>query len=76
MKALHIRNVDPSTLSALKRLARGHHRSLQGELHAILEQTARLAPPEQDDGDLTLVTVMTGNESSWSRDEVYGDQGR
>jgi len=68
--------VDPATLSALKRLARGNHRSLQGELHGILERAARLAPPEQDDGGLNLVTVTTGNEARWSRDEIYGDQGR
>ncbi|MCK5804911.1 MAG: hypothetical protein KAI66_18890 [Lentisphaeria bacterium] len=76
MKALHIRNVDPATLSALKRLARGHHRSLQGELHGILERAARLAPPEQDDGGLDLVTVASGSDSSWGRDNIYGNEGR
>ena len=36
MKSLHIRNVDPNILAALKRLAKSHRRSLQGELHIPL----------------------------------------
>ena len=48
MKSLHIRDVDPNILAALKRLAKSHRRSLQGELHTILERarshrTARAA---------------------------------
>lgn len=76
MKAVHIRDIEPTTLNALKRLARSHHRSLQGELHVVLEQAARLAPGETERGGLSLVTVKTGRKSMWRREEMYGDQGR
>lgn len=76
MKAIHIRDIEPVTLARLKRLARSHHRSLQGELHVILEQAARLAPPEAEPPPLSLVTVATGNQGSWRREEIYDDQGR
>ena len=76
MTSIHIRHVAPETLHALKRLARSHHRSLQGELHAILERAARMAPPDEAVRTLTLVTVRTGRTSSWSRDELYGPDGR
>ena len=76
MSSVHIRNVAPETLHALKRLARSHHRSLQGELHAILERAARMAPPDDDVRTLDLVTVRTGNTIPWSRDEIYGSAGR
>ena len=76
MKSIHIRNIDPEVLTALKRLARSHHRSLQGELRAILEREARLAPDEATEQPLQLHTVNTDNTGTWSRDEIYGDDGR
>ena len=76
MTSLHIRDVPPETLHALKRLARNHHRSLQGELHTILERAARMAPPDEDVRSLNLVTVKTGHTALWSRDEFYGPDGR
>ena len=76
MKSLHIRDVDPNTLAALKRLAKSHHRSLQGELHTILERAARTAPPEQLEV-MSWITVETGRSTStWSRSEIYDDDGR
>ena len=76
MSSIHIREIASDTLHALKRLARSHHRSLQGELHAILERAARMAPPDEADRMLNLVTVKTGHTTSWSRDEIYGTGGR
>jgi len=76
MKSLHIRNIEPNLLMALKRLAQSHHRSLQGELHAILEHAARLAPPESENVSLDLITVSTNSSSNWNREEIYDDQGR
>ena len=76
MTSIHIREVEPTTLAALKRLARIHHRSLQGELRAILHRAARLAPPDDDTRTLDLVTVNTGLATSWNRDEIYGPEGR
>lgn len=75
MSSIHIREIASDTLHALKRLARSHHRSLQGELHAILERAARMAPPEKD-RMLDLVTVKTGHTTSWSRNEIYDADGR
>ena len=76
MKSIHIRNVPPRTLEALKRLAQSHRRSLQGELHVILERAARQAPPEEAAAKLDLVTVRTGGVGTWNRSEIYGDNGR
>ena len=76
MKSIHIRAIPPDTLVALKRLARSHRRSLQGELLTILDQAARLAPPESEDEEPSLITVETGGRSTWPRGELYDDQGR
>ena len=75
MSSIHIRQVEPATLAALKRLARIHHRSLQGELRAILDRAAQLAPEEDREG-IHLVTVRTGQTATWSREEIYGSDGR
>lgn len=76
MKALHIRDISEQTLSALKRLAALHHRSLQGELHYIIERAV-----EQDKEDMLgeaiqLYTVNSGVQSKWSRNDMYDDSGR
>lgn len=76
MNAVHITQVHPETISALKRLARSHHRSLQGELRIILEHAAKIAPPNVATDELKLVTVRTGYTGSWSREEIYGADGR
>ena len=76
MRSIHIREVEPATLAALKRLARSHHRSLQGELRLILDRAARLAPPDEDTRTLDLVTARTGLTTAWNRDEIYGPEGR
>ena len=76
MKSVHIRDIEEATLAALKRLAKCHRRSLQGELRAILDRAARTAPPEEEAG-LDLITVETGSRSpTWSRSEIYDDRGR
>ena len=76
MSSLHIRDVAPDTVDALKRLARSHHRSLQGELRAILQRAARMAPAAEDAGKLKLVTVRVGASTSWPREEIYDADGR
>lgn len=76
MKSIHIRGIEEATLAALKRLARGHRRSLQEEIRAILERAARTAPPEEQ-SELDWITVETGGRSpTWSRSESYDDRGR
>lgn len=76
MASIHIRDILPATLAALKRLARSHHRSLQGELRVILDRAALLAPLDEDTRTLDLVTVRTGHATSWNRDDIYGPEGR
>lgn len=76
MKSVHIRDVAPVTIAALKRLARAHKRSMQGELREILERAARQAPPEEGDEEFRLITVKTGRKSAWNREEIYGESGR
>ena len=76
MSSILVRDVRPETLRALKRLAKSHHRSLQGELHAILDRVARMAPPESEVRSLNLITVRVGQSTSWDRDEIYGSDGR
>ncbi len=76
MSSNHIRDVPLDTLDALKRLARSHHRSLPGELRAILERAAIMAPPNGGAGKLNLVTVRVGAPTSWRREETYSADGR
>lgn len=45
MPHLSIKDVPPAWAEALRQRALQHHRSLQGELMAILEQALRAAPP-------------------------------
>ncbi len=77
MKSIHIRNVDEDVLHRLRSLAELHHRSLQGELRAILERAARFAHAEDiHGGELDLVTVETNRSGSWRREDIYGDDAR
>jgi plasmid stability protein len=76
MKSLHIRNIDEKTLECLKRLARNHQRSLQGELRAILTNAARMAPPDPGNNEIELITVKTGGKATWNRKEIYGSHSR
>ncbi|MFW5827057.1 MAG: FitA-like ribbon-helix-helix domain-containing protein [Alkalispirochaeta sp.] len=76
MKSLHIRDVDERVLENLHRLARAHHRSVQGEVRAILEAAARYAPPHDIHESLDLVTTHTGRETPWSRNDIYADDAR
>lgn len=75
MKSINVRDVPPRTLERLKRRARLHHRSLQGELHAILSAAAELPLPEDGDTGFELFTVSVGG-GNWSRQDLYGDDAR
>lgn len=80
MKSLHIRQLDEETVEGLKRRARRHHRSLQKEVEALLKDAARMMSPRdiQTESVLSgLHTVTTGNQNTdWSREAIYGDDGR
>lgn len=78
MKSLHIRNLEEETLAGLKVRAKRHHRSLQKEVEVLLKDAASMVAhvepvPLMD----RLHTVKTGETNgTWSREEIYGDDGR
>ncbi len=76
MPALHIRNVDDAVIDALKDRARRHHRSLEGELRAIIERAA-FSRDGQGRGRVRvdIRTVSVGAESTYDREEIYDDEG-
>jgi plasmid stability protein len=76
MKSVHIRDLKEETLLGLKRRAARHRRSLQKEMQVLLEEAASMVPPDGKE-DFVLNIVSTGkDESKWSRDEIYSDDGR
>ena len=76
MTALHIRDLPDPVLEALKRRATAHHRSLQGELHAILHEAATVAPPADSYPPLELVMSRARATEPWRREDFYDDRGR
>jgi len=72
MKSLHIRDVPETTIERLKRRAIRHHRSLQGELQALLAEAARQAASEES-SEFTLHRVRTQGNQNWSREGIYED---
>jgi len=76
MPAVHVRDVPPEVLTALKRRARRHHRSLQGELKELLAAVAREERRGEPVPPLALRLSSAAPTTSWSRDEFYGDDGR
>jgi antitoxin (DNA-binding transcriptional repressor) of toxin-antitoxin stability system len=59
----------------LRERAKRHGRSLEQELRAILD-TAENGPAPAALPPIRLATVRTAGSSSWSREEIYGDEGR
>ena len=76
MAAIHIRDVPEETLSALKRRAARNERSLQRELRHILSALAEQEPPPEPHPPLRLHLSEAGVQSDWSREEIYGGDGR
>ena len=76
MKSIHIRDIDEKILDSLKLLAEMHHRSLQGELHYILEETAKKASLFKNNKEFEITTVRRGLSTTWRREELYGNQDR
>jgi plasmid stability protein len=76
MAALHIRSVPEPVVAALRERARRHGRSVQQEVLQILEEAAAAPLPGEALAPLQLTTVQTNRTSSWSREEIYGDEGR
>jgi plasmid stability protein len=76
MPSLNVRNLSVEVLEALKRRARAHHRSLNGEVMAILEEAARNVPPAEGHPPIRLHHVSVGGRDPLRREELYGDEGR
>ncbi len=76
MPAIHIRDVPDEVLEALKHRARRRERSLQGELRHILSSVARSEPPKERLPPLKLHFSDASAQSTWSREEIYDDDGR
>lgn len=76
MPAVHVRDVPPEVLTALKRRARRHHRSLQGELRELLASVAREERRDEPVPALALRFSSAAPTTSWGREEIYDDDGR
>jgi plasmid stability protein len=79
MASLLIRNLDDAVVVRLKARARRHNRSLQGEVKSILESEARTAekkPGQPGHRQLKIHTVNIPTRATWSRNEIYDDDGR
>jgi plasmid stability protein len=79
MASLLIRNLDDAAVARLKERARRHNRSLQGEVKSILESEARTAekrPGQRGRRELKIHTVNIPTRTTWSRGEIYDDDGR
>jgi len=71
MKSILLRGVPETTLEKLKIRARTHHRSLQGEIHALLSEA--VVGPGGKTSDFQIKTVHTGGLQNWSRKAIYED---
>ena len=77
MAAIHVREVDDAIIDALKARAARNHRSLQGEIRAILEAAVSASAPTPGAGRrLRIKTVSVGAAVQYSRDVIYGDEVR
>jgi plasmid stability protein len=76
MTAIHIRNVPEPVVAGLRERAERHGRSMQQELLAILEEATARPLRGETPNPIELVTVDSSGASSWSREEIYGDEGR
>ncbi len=76
MSSIHVRDINEQTLTSLKRLAKRHHRSLQGELHFILEKASEFDREDIMDEELNIITVSSHLNTNWSREEIYDPDGR
>jgi plasmid stability protein len=76
MPATQIRDMPPDVIAALKRRAARHERSLEGELRYVLAAMAREEPPALPLPPLHLKLSQASLPTTWSREEIYGDDGR
>ncbi|MEP6824902.1 MAG: Arc family DNA-binding protein [Ramlibacter sp.] len=74
MPNLSIKDVPEAWAEALRQRAARNHRSLQGELMAIIEQAAQEAVPARNGTPDTLPTVRPGVRRGWkSIEQIYAE---
>jgi plasmid stability protein len=68
---ISIKNVPDKIVDVLRQRAKRHHRSLQGELMALLEEVALTGPRSVNEAELKLsgLGISTGDEATrWLRE--------
>ena len=75
MPSVLIRNVDDAVIANLKERAKKNRRSLQGEVKSILEAAVRPRPGARRE-PLKIHIVEVESSEGYSREEIYGDDGR
>lgn len=76
MPAIHVRNVSETTIAAIKERAVRHKWSMQQEIRRLLDAAAAEPIEPEQLPPLRLVIGHSGGKSTWSRDEIYDDDGR
>ena len=76
MTAIHVRNVPEPVVTALRERAARHGRSMQQEVHNILEAAATAPPSLETPQPIRLTTVRTASTSTWDREGIFGSAGR
>jgi plasmid stability protein len=71
MGAVYVRDLSDETIAAMKERAARNGRSMQKELHEVIENAAAEPLPRRRRGPLNIVTVNTGNTGSWDRGDIY-----
>ena len=74
--AIHVRNVPEETIAALRERAARHGWSMQRELLEILRTAAGEPANGAASTPIPLVMTETSVTTRWSREEIYGDDGR
>ena len=76
MPQILVRDLDDVFVERLKRQAKRHNRSLQGEVKAILIESARMTPEEMLDAAEGWQRRLAGGKFSDSSRLVRKDRGR
>ena len=76
MAAIHVRDIPRQVIDALKRRAARNHRSLQQELKRILCALAEEEEPKLSLPPIELYMSDAPAKGPWTREDIYGDDGR
>ena len=73
MPSIHVRNLDDAIIAALKKRAKLHQRSLEGELRQVLETAAFASEAFARGQKLPLKTVNIGHPVVYNREVIYDE---